>query len=115
MFVAEEDHALALLLSLDGLEFQFARDYVVKIAARETGVSKERPHGIKYSMTLHDLAGRRIYGIDNAHAVRGRTEYDHRHVHGAKKIVSYEYRGVAELLHDFYHEVERILRERGVQ
>jgi hypothetical protein len=109
------DHELAFLLSLDGLEFQFARGYVVKIAAREIGTTKQRPHGVRYSLTLHDPAGRRIFGMDNAHGIQRRTEYDHRHVYGARKMLPYAYRGPAELLGDFYSEVERILRERGVR
>jgi hypothetical protein len=32
--------------------------------------TQERPHGIKYSLTLHDRKGNRILGFDNAHAVR---------------------------------------------
>jgi hypothetical protein len=59
-------------------------------------------------------AGRRIYGLDNAHAARrSRAAFDHRHVYGRRRIVAYVYRGPVELLEDFYHEVERILRERG--
>jgi hypothetical protein len=110
-------HELAFLLSLDGLEFQFAAGYAVKIEAREIEATRHRPHGIKYSLTLHDPAGRRIYGIDNAHRQKrhGGAEYDHRHVHGARKIRPYSFRGVAELLEDFYDEVERILKERGVR
>jgi uncharacterized protein DUF6516 len=109
------DHELAFLLNLDGLEFQFARGYVVKIEAREIAATRQRPHGIKYSLTLHDPTGRRIYGMDNAHGIRRRTEYDHRHVHGAGKMLAYQYRAAAALLQDFYGEVERILRERGVR
>ena len=109
------DHELALLLSLDGFEFQFALGYTVKIAAREIQATRQRPYGIKYSLTLHDPLGRRIYGVDNAHGVRRRTEYDHRHVHGARNTLPYEYRGPAELLEDFYRAVERILRERGAR
>jgi hypothetical protein len=41
--------------------------------------AKGRPYGVKYSLTLHDLAGRRIYGIDNAHATRRQAVFDHRH------------------------------------
>jgi hypothetical protein len=111
----ETDHELAFLLSLDGLEFQFAQGHVVKIAVREIGATQQRPHGVKYSLTLHDPAGRRIYGMDNAHGGRRRAEYDHRHVYGARKTRPYKYRGAAELLQDFYREVERILRERGVR
>ncbi len=110
-----ENHELEVLLSLDGFEFQFARGYRVKIAARLVETSSGRPHSVKYSLTLHDPEGRRIYGIDNAHSTRGRrATFDHRHVYRARRIVAYIYRGPVELLEDFYREVERILRERGV-
>ncbi len=108
------DHELSFLLSLDGQEFQLISGYVVKIEARRVAATSYRPQGLKYSLTLHDLANHRVYGMDNAHGVRRQTEYDHRHVHGARKIVPYAYQGAAELLADFYREVERILKERGV-
>jgi hypothetical protein len=111
----DQDHEVEVLLSLDGYEFQFARGYRVKIEARLVAVSAGRPQGIKYSLTLHDPAGRRIYGLDNAHGIRRRAEFDHRHVYGGRRVVAYEYRGPAELLEDFYREVERLLRERGVR
>ncbi len=72
-----------------------------------------RPHGVKYSLTLHDPDGRRIYGLDNAHKAGRRREFDHRHVYGARQIVGYAFRGPVALLEDFYREVERILRDRG--
>jgi hypothetical protein len=109
-----EDHELEVLLSLDGYEFQFARGYRVKIEAQLVAPSAGRPHGVKYSLTLHDPAGRRLYGLDNAHLIRRRPRFDHRHVYGGRRLVPYEYRGPAELLEDFYREVERLLRERGV-
>jgi hypothetical protein len=113
--MSEDDYVLEVLLSLDGLEFDFARGYEVKIAVQRVSPTRSRPHGIKYSLTLHDPAGRRIYGLDNAHSSggRGRPEFDHRHVYGRRRMVPYRYRGPAELLEDFYREVERILRERG--
>jgi hypothetical protein len=112
MMAADDD--LTFLLSLNGLEFQFAVGYAVKIEARTVTATRHRPHGIKYSLTLHDPAGRRIYGLDNAHGIGKRPpEYDHRHVYGARNVIAYTYRGSAELLEDFYREVERILRERG--
>ena len=108
------DHELEALLSLDGFEFQFAAGYRVKIAAQQVAATEARPHGIRYSLTLHDADGRRIYGLDNAHrARRQRPEFDHRHRYGERRIVPYVYRGPVELLEDFYREVERILRERG--
>ena len=109
-----EDHELAVLLSLDGFEFQFAHGYAVKIAARLVPTTSGRPDGVRYSLTLHDTTGRRIYGLDNAHRVRrSRAVFDHRHTYGARRVVPYIYRGPVELLEDFYREVERILRERG--
>jgi hypothetical protein len=111
--VVETDHELAFLLSLDGHEFGLASGYTIKIEARETAATKHRPQGVKYSLTLHDPAGRRIYGMDNAHGVGRGPEYDHRHLHGRRKTVAYHYRAPAELLADFYREAERILAERG--
>ena len=110
-----EDHELEVLLSLDGFEFQFVEDYRVRIAAQRIGATDARPHGVKYSLTLHHPTGHRIYGLDNAHRFgRRRVEFDHRHVYGRQRIVAYLYRGPVDLLEDFYREVERILRERGV-
>jgi hypothetical protein len=113
--MSDVDHELEFVLSLHGFEFQFARGYLVKFEALRAPKSPGRPHGIKYSLTLHDPRGRRIYGLDNAHKAGRRREFDHRHVYGSRKVVGYVYRGAAELLADFYREVERILRERGVQ
>ena len=71
MLVADVDYELEVLLSLDGLEFQFAGGYRV-IVAQRVEATKSRPQGIKYSLTLHEPEGRRIYGHDNAHGVRRR-------------------------------------------
>jgi hypothetical protein len=110
---SQPDYELETLLSLDGQEFRFARNYWIKIEAKRVAPTPGRPDGIKYSLTLHDPEGLRLYGIDNAHKARGRREFDHRHVYGARKVVSYVYRGAVALLEDFYREVERILHERS--
>jgi len=109
------DHELQFLLSLDGFEFRLIGGYVIKIEARMVAATKHRPQGIKYSLTLHDPTGRRIYGMDNAHSIGRQTTYDHRHVYGRRKMIAYRYHGPAELLADFYREAERILTERGVR
>ncbi|PPQ30388.1 toxin-antitoxin system TumE family protein [Rhodopila globiformis] len=108
------DHELEFLLSLDGAEFQFGTGYVVKIEARRIAATQARPHGIKYSLTLHDPTGRRLYGIDNAHGIGRGAEHDHRHVHDGRKARRYTFRGPAALLEDFYAEVRRILQQRGI-
>jgi predicted transcriptional regulator len=95
------DHELEFLVSLDGSEFRLATGYAVRIEARVVEATRYRPHGVKYSLTLHDPTGRRIYGMDNAHGVRHRTEFDHRHVYGRRKIVGYAYRGPAEVAGGF--------------
>lgn len=109
----ESDYELEALLSLDGHEFTFAEGYVVKYEVRRVRITKDRPHGIKYTLTLHDPEMKRIYGIDNAHRVGRQAEFDHRHVHRSRKVIAYKYRGPVRLLDDFLQEVERILKERG--
>ncbi len=111
----ETDYELVTLLDLDGCEFRFAQGYWVKIAAKEVKTTRSRPHGVKYSLTLHSPKGQRIYGLDNAHGIHRLADYDHRHVYGARRVVPYTYKGPAQLLEDFYREVEKILKERGVQ
>src|SRR5271168_4943404 len=109
------DYELEVLLSLDGYEFRFASGYAVKYQARRVSVSAGRPHGIKYSLTLHDRNRRRVYGIDNAHkAWRGR-KFDHRYRYRSSELVAYEFRGPVILLQDFLREVERIMNERGIE
>ena len=108
------DYELEALLSLDGYEFRFTKGYAVKFEARQVNPTRGRPHGVKYSLTLHDPEGRRIYGMDNAHRTGPRREFDHRHLYGARKIGRYAYHGPVALLEDFFREVERILHERGV-
>jgi hypothetical protein len=48
------------------------------------------PHGIRYSLTLHDQSGVRILGYDNAHSIKLHSRfkyagqilpYDHKHRH----------------------------------
>ena len=81
--------------------------------------SDEIPHGIRYSLTLHDRHGRRILGYDNAHATKPakkgfagrRLEYDHRHRHAKDKGVPYTFESAYQLLADFFCEVDRVLKE----
>jgi len=110
----KHDYELEVLLELDGYEFDFAQNYVVKYQARRVPITKGRPSGIKYSLTLHDPRGRRIYGIDNAHRAAQPREFDHRHPSHARKLIAYNYRGPVALLEDFLQAVDRILKEKGV-
>ena len=64
------DHSIDTLLDLDGVILAQDHGYWVKIEARLVTPTEQRPHGIKYSLTLHDKSGDRVLGYDNAHAVR---------------------------------------------
>jgi hypothetical protein len=80
-----------------------------------------KPHGLDYSLTLHDGDGRRLLEFDNAHAIREgtgpgartRIEYDHRHK--GKRVRFYDYQDAATLLEDFWKEVDEILEERSTK
>lgn len=62
-----------------------------KWTCRVVSVTAERPHGIRYSLTLHVLDNTRLIGFDNAHGVKPLAShpkhagesfpYDYRHRH----------------------------------
>ena len=110
------DAGLDYLLGLDG-ERMFVRDegYWVKFEVRRVPVSDTKPHGLDYSLTLHDPRNKRILGFDNAHPVPPRkwTEpHDHRHVQ--RSVRPYEYTDAAALVVDFWTAVDKMLGELGV-
>ena len=91
--------------------------YWVKIEAWEVAVSEAVPHGVRYSLTLHNPKGLRILGYDNAHAVRLRAGYsgrklafDHRHRSSSDPGVIYEFRDAHQLLSDFFVDVDKVLK-----
>jgi hypothetical protein len=90
----------------------------VSFIVKQVPPSPGRPHGLSYSLTLHDETGMRLVGFDNAHAApakKGRARSltkDHRH--RLQTIRPYVYRDAAALLADFWAEVETVLKEKGV-
>ena len=123
MAYGERDASLDTLLDLDGQVLVIDPDggYRVKFEVKRVVATKERPHGLDYSMTLHGNDNERLVGFDNAHSVRqsagpggrGKTAYDHKH--RVRTIRPYEYRDAPTLLADFRAEVDAILKERGVE
>jgi hypothetical protein len=80
----EKDHGLDALLALDGVTFFVDPEgrYRVRFVVRRVEMSEERPHGLSYSLTLHDDTGERLVGFDNAHPVTasrgtGRAKVNH--------------------------------------
>jgi len=95
--------------------------YWVKFTAYRIPVNKHIPHGIKYSLTLHDRHNQRIIGYDNAHGVNfpqkkkfsGRRDiWDHKH----KMTITtgYEFESAYQLLDDFWKDVNAFLKTGGV-
>ena len=113
---------LVWLLDFDGAIYLFEEGYWVKIVVNRTLPTPRQPHGISYSLTLHDPDGRRLLGFDNAHPVKpqgGRhrakpVANDHWHRTEGDEGRPYEFRSALDLVQDFLDEVERTLGARGV-
>lgn len=116
------EYALEFLLAFDGRIHHLEEGYWIKFEIKRVKPSRERPHGLSYSFTLHAPSGRRLIGFDNAHGVaatgsryktRPRTR-DHWHRTENDAGRPYLFVDVETLLDDFFSEVERVLQERGL-
>jgi hypothetical protein len=85
--MTDKDVGLRTLLDLSGHVIDQEDGYWIKIEAWEVGRSDDIPHGIRYSLTLHALGGRRILGY------------------------GYEFKDANQLLSDFFVEVDAVLKE----
>ena len=82
----------------------------------------ERPHGLRYSFTLHAPNGMSLVGFDNAHppaTTRSRPRKrpgtaDHWHRTRTDPGRPYIFKDAETLIGDFFDEVEQVLKERGV-
>ncbi|MSO93379.1 MAG: hypothetical protein EXQ86_08275 [Rhodospirillales bacterium] len=118
----EPDYGLEFLLAFDGRVHHLEQGYWIKFAIKRVKAVTQQPHGLSYSFTLHAPDGRRLVGFDNAHKVpaagsrfRPRpdaTDHWHRAEHDQGR--PYEFKDAETLIDDFFNEVERVLRERGV-
>ena len=118
-----KETGLDYLLGLDGsIEFQNDDGYWVKMDVSRVAATVERPHGIKYSLTLHAPDSTRLIGFDNAHGgikpegsrflhAGKKHAYDHKHRSATDAGVLYEFDTAYQLLSDFYAEVDRVLKE----
>jgi len=118
----EQDHTLEFLLAFDGRTHWLDRGYCLRFKIRRVPPEARRPHGLEYSFTLHDPAGRRLVGFDNAHDVSARRSRrkdrartgDHWHRAEGDTGRPYRFEGADKLLADFFAEVQRVLGERGI-
>jgi len=119
--VSRRDEGLHRLVDLDGFIAEVGGGFWVKIVAGRVPPDADRPQGVSYTLTLHDPAGRRVFGIDNAHPIRmtrgpaGRSSTARDHLHRGESVRPYAYRDADTLMDDFWHEVEAILKREGVE
>ena len=113
---SKEDATLETLLDLDGEVFPMDSGYWTRFQARRVPPTKHIPHGIKYSLTLHDRHNNRVLGFDNAHAYKRKQQKYHArkvtwdHEHHMEKIQDYEFESASQLIEDFWKAVEAILK-----
>jgi hypothetical protein len=119
----DTDYTLQPLLDLGGLNHVYDGGVWIKYAVSAAANSPEGPHGINYSLTLHDGQGNRIFGIDNAHSPRtlsGPAGKSARpavadHMHKGGRLYRYEFVDAATLLADFDKGVVAALKKRGLK
>lgn len=116
----QSDHGIETLLDLHDQIIDQGSGYWIKIEAYRVLPSKDIPHGIKYSLTLHEPYGKRILGFDNAHNIKlpkkfkyagKRFSFDHKHRSVSDKGIPYEFTNAHQLLSDFFAEVDAVLKE----
>jgi hypothetical protein len=111
------DAALEVLLDLNGLSFRLDKGYWVKFEAWLVKPNLQIPHGVRYTLTLHNHNNARVIGFDNAHDCQParrkkyagrRVVWDHYH-RSEGTAVPYEFDSAAQLVEDFRSEVEKIV------
>jgi hypothetical protein len=119
--VSRRDEGLDRLLDLDGFLAEVGGGFWVKIVVQRVPSDEHRPHGVSYTLTLHDPTGQRVFGIDNAHVVRanrgpaGRSSAARDHLHRGESTRPYAYRDADTLMDDFWREVDAILKKEGIE
>ena len=114
------DSGLDVLLDLHGTEYTEENEYWYRIEAWMVEPTPERPHGIRYNLTLHNNYNKRIMGFDNAHAVKTKKKgkykgrivaYDHLHKTQIDQGSPYVFVSAEQLLKDFFARVNEVLDE----
>ena len=111
------DPTLDVLLDLDGQVLVVDPDggHWVRFTVKRVPTTREKPHGLNYSLTLHGPDGERLVGFYNAHPVAKRKRgAPQDHQHRLRRVRPYDYEDAATLLADFWAAVDAVLRERGV-
>ena len=111
-----EDASLKTLLDLNGEVFPMDNGYWTKFEAYRVTPTPHIPHGIRYSLTLHDRNNTRVLGFDNAHTHKpkekkyGARKITWDHKHKIDRIYTYEFESASRLIEDFWAAVEEMLK-----
>ena len=106
---------------MNGIEYGIVGGYWVKFSVRRVEVTSYRPHGLKYSLTLHNAYGNRLLGYDNAHQANikrkkfsaRREAWDHKH--NRSVVTDYDFDTAWQLMEDFWNSVDQMLLEEGIE
>jgi hypothetical protein len=117
-----EDHGLEFLLAFNGRTHLLEKGYWLKFEIKRVVADESRPHGLRYSFTLHGPTGKRLIGFDNAHSVRPpgskfnkeAVKFDHWHRTETDAGRPYRFIDAETLVDDFFREVSRVLELHGV-
>jgi len=115
----KRDFGLDALLNMDGFEYHYPNGYWYRVEARLVKVDVPLPHGIRYTLTLHDRYGKRIFGIDNKHLPKTKRKgyhgriivHDHIHSNENDKGSPYTFVNAEKLLTDFWTHIDNIMSE----
>lgn len=86
-------------------KFEFQDGAIGEIRIWEVPLSKDKPHGYKYSL-VYVVNGKRIIGYDNSEG-----KGDHRHYED--KAEAYQFKSIDRLFEDFYNDVRRFKKHEG--
>lgn len=102
------DEGMARLLAYHRRRWWLTNGWSVWCRVRIVPPTAARPHGIRYSLTLHDIDGSRILAYDNAHAVPQAVEHDHWHkFRRMGRRIPYRFVDADTLVADFFTAVRR--------
>ena len=122
MRISGAEHTLEFLFAFNGRVHRYAGGYWLKFEIVRATPSEARSHGLDYAFTLHGPDNRRLIGFDNAHTVPAKGSHfkkrpkamDHWHRTETDVGRPYAFKDAEHLIDDFFDEVERVLKARGV-
>jgi hypothetical protein len=115
IYLPPYDEAMSRLLDYHGRRYWLVNGWSIRFQVKMVEVTDARPHGLKYSFTLHDVDNTRLLGFDNAHGVPRVQAYDHLHrFQRATELVAYEFRDADALVIDFFDAVEQACKQSDV-